>query len=138
MTTFEAVNSITLDVADPGDGNSLAQYVFVTVNSSGEIVAAAADADAVGVTLESVTKAEFDEGKRVVSVAQIEAGGKCPVRVAASAAVAIGATVASGANGEAVTSNAGAAGLGVALSAATADADQEVIQMLFSKAARQA
>lgn len=133
MARFEAVRTVTLPIAA-----AIAQHVFVTVDGSSNAVAAADGSDAVGVSLEGATAQEVTDGKASIPVALVQAGGKVKVRVAASTAIAVGANVASGANGEAITAATGDAILGVALEAAGSDADQEVITVLLNKASRQA
>jgi len=128
---IENVKSLTFQV-----GAAIAQYVFVTFNSSGQIVAAAAGADAIGVTLEGVTAAEFTAGKRAVPVAMIQSGGKCPVRAVASTAIAVGDVISSAANGEAAPTATTRARLGVAVEVAGNDADQELVVIIFDKGAR--
>lgn len=118
-------------------GAAIAQFIFVTIEATtGNVVPCAADGDAIGVTLEACTAAEFTAGKRAVAVALLQAGGKLRVKVAASTAVAVGDIVGSGANGELVPTNAAMARLGVALQACSNDAAQEIITILADKAAR--
>jgi hypothetical protein len=118
-------------------GGAIAQYIFVTIEAvTGNVVASAADGDAIGVCLEAVSAAQFSGGKTSVAVALIQSGGKCMVKVAASAVVAVGDKVGAGANGECVPTNAGMAQLGVALELASNDAAQEIITILFDKSAR--
>lgn len=127
----ENVKSLTFQV-----GAAIAQYVFVKFNSSGQIVVTAAGEDAIGVTLEGVTSTEFTNGKRAVPVAMIQSGGICPVRAAASTAIAVGDVISSAAAGEAKPTATTNARLGVAMEVAGSDADQELVAVLFDKAAR--
>lgn len=133
MGVFEHLKPVSMPI-----GGAIAQGIFVVVNASGQVAAAGDGADAVGVTLEAVTAAQYDSGNGQVTVpvALIQAGGKVPVRAAASTAIAVGDRVASGANGEVIPAAVGDAVLGVALEAAGSDADQEEITVLLDKAAR--
>ena len=133
MGFFELGKSLTLPI-----GGAIAKGIFVTVNSSGQAVAAADGADAVGVTLEEVTTALYDSGNGQVTVpvALVQAGGVVPVKVTASTAIAVGAFVASGAGGTAIVAATGDAIIGVALEPAGSDADQEIIAVLLHQAAR--
>lgn len=117
-------------------GAAIAQYVFVKVNSSGQVVVTGAGEDAIGVTLEGVSSQEFTDGKRTVPVALIQKGGKCPVKAKASSAIAVGDVISSAANGEAVATLTTNARLGIALEVANVNAAQEIITILFDKAAR--
>lgn len=128
---LENVKPLTFQV-----GAAIAQYVFVKFNSSGVIVVTGAGEDAIGVTLEGVTSTEFTAGKRAVSVAMIQSGGKCPVRAAASTAIAVGDIISSAANGEAKPTATTNARLGVAVEVAGNDADQELVGIIFDKGAR--
>lgn len=117
-------------------GAAIAQYVFVKFNSSGVIVVTGAGEDAIGVTLEGCTAAEFTAGKRAVPVALLQAGGKVQVRVKASSAVAVGDIISSAAAGEAVATLTTNARLGVAMEAASNNAAQEIITIIADKGAR--
>lgn len=121
-------------------GGAIGANIFVKLNSSGQVEAAGQGEDAIGVTLEGVTTAQYDSGNGqvTVSVALIQAGGKVPVKAEASTAITVGATVTPGANGGAEPAASGDAQLGYALEAAGSDADQEEITVLLDKAARQA
>lgn len=134
MGFVENVRTITMPI-----GGAIAQAIFVVVNSSGQVAAAGDGTDAIGVTLEAVTTAQYDSGNGqvTVTVALIQAGGKVPVRVVASTAIAIGDRIASAAAGEAKVSATGDAELGWALEVAGSDADQEEITILLDKSSRQ-
>lgn len=132
MAFFEATKEVTLPI-----GGAIAQYIFVTVNTSGQAAAAANGADAVGITLEAVTTAQYDSGNGQVTVpiALVQAGGKAPVRMTASSAIAVGDLVASDTAGTAIEAATGDAIIGICLEAAGVDADQEVITILMHQAA---
>jgi len=115
---------------------AIAQYICVTINTSGQVVAAAVGADAIGVTAEGVTAAEFTAGKKVVPVALIAKGGKFPIRVSATLAVAIGDVVSVVSAGEIGPTATTRSRIGIALQAAGVDADQEVITVLLDKGAK--
>ncbi len=126
MGGFENLRTVTMPV-----GAAIAQAIFVVVDAAGEIVAAGNGAQAIGVTLEGVTAQEFTDGKAVVSIAMITAGGKSRVK-AAAAAITRGDNVASDAAGNMVTAATGDAVLGIALEASAA-ATQELITTLLGK-----
>lgn len=122
---FEKVNSITLPI-----GAALAAKRFVTINTSGQAIATTAvTSDAVGITLEGATAAEFTAGKTQLAVA-VPDGSK--VEVEASEAIAIGELVGPATDGRARDADTpGDRILGVALTAAAAAG--ETITMLFLK-----
>lgn len=130
MAFTERANAMTFPV-----GAALGANLFVILNSSGQVAAAGAGGDAVGVTAEAVSAQEFTDGKVVTSVV----GGefiKVKVQAAASTAILVGEAVASDASGNVVPTGVGDSVLGIALEAAGSDADQELITVLLSKEAR--
>ena len=132
MAFFENAKAITMPI-----GGAILANIFVIVNSSGEAVASGNGGDAIGVTSEAVTVALYDAGNGQVTVPVIvNQGCKVKVQVTASTAIAVGAAVASDANGTCIPAAIGDAILGYALEAAASDADQEVITVLLTKAAR--
>lgn len=132
MAFVENCYAVTMPI-----GGAIAANIFVTVNGSGQVVAAAAGADAIGVTAEAVTTLQYDSGNGQVTVpVVINQGAKMKVKALATHAIAIGANIAAGTGGFAQTAASTNAILGVALSVAGVDADQEVITVLLSKAAR--
>jgi len=128
MPFTEAVEAVSFPI-----GGAIAQNIFVVVNASGQVAASANGAAAIGVTLEAVTAAQYNSGagQVTVSVALVQKGGKVPVQVTASSAVAVGDDVASDASGTAITAAVADTILGVCLEAAGVDADQEVITILL-------
>ena len=133
MAFYENIEPLSMPI-----GGAIAQYIFVTINTSGQVIASGDGLDAVGVTLEAVSAAQYDsgDGQTTVSIAMTQGGGKVPVRAAATTAVAIGDAVASAASGELKPAATGDAILGVALAVAGVDADQEIITILLNKASR--
>jgi len=127
MAFFENVQSITMPI-----GGAIEANIFVTVNGSGQVVAAANGANAIGVTLEAVTAGQYDSGAGQTTVpVAVNQGAKVKVKAQASVAIAVGALVASDTAGYAITAATGDAILGVALEAAGNDADQEIITVLL-------
>jgi len=128
MATYEAVEAVSFPI-----GGAILKDIFVVINTSGQVVAAANGAAAIGVTLEAVTAAQYDsgDGQVTVPVALIQKGGKCAVQMTATSAIAVGDLVASDTAGTAIEAATADTILGVCLEAAGVDADQEVITILF-------
>lgn len=133
MAFQEALRTVTMPI-----GAAIARGIFVTVNTSGQVVAAANGADAVGVTLEAVTTAQYNGGlgQTTVPIALIQAGGKAIVVAQASVAIAVGDRISCDTGGFAILAAAGDSQLGVALEAASNDAAQEEITILLDKTSR--
>lgn len=116
MAYDESAVCITL----PANGDlSAQQFKFVSVNSSGRLVATGAGAAAIGV-LQDDPRAAGRPGQVAISGV---------VKVKAEATIAAGASVASDADGGAVTAAVGNVILGTAL---TGGVNGEIISMLFN------
>ncbi len=105
---------------------------FVNVGGTGQAVQHAAQGtDNFGVSLESVTTAEYNsgEGQRTIAVAPHNAGGRVPVE--AGAAIVLGANITTGADGRAETAATGDVIFGTAQEAAGAAG--EFITMLMDR-----
>lgn len=131
MALFEMAKAITLAVADPGASQTLAQYTAVTMTATGiDEPDGATDAIA-GIVLESVSKAEFDAGKVVASVAPLVPGMKVPMvcnePVALNGSVTFNAAANTGGRATDAAAAAGQLVIGVALQAGAAG---EIIQVL--------
>jgi hypothetical protein len=125
---FENVRTVTLPI-----GAAIASNRFVTADASGEAVVGPLNSNAIGVSLEGVTTAQYDsgDGQITIPVGLLNASGK--MRIESGAAVSAGDSISSDATGRAVTSPAGSPILGTALEAAGGAG--EMITVLVQKGA---
>ena len=123
---FEIMRSLTLPI-----GGAIAQYRFVTINSSGQAAAASAVGnDVVGITLEGVTAAEFTAGQVVIPVGVPDGG---ITEAVASEVIAAGNPIGPATDGRARHADtAGDRIIGYALTAAAAAGVR--FNMIFLKA----
>ena len=128
MAFSEAVRYITLPI-----GAAIASNVFCKINSSGQAVVCANNDDAVGITAEAVTTAEYDSGNGQTTVQVALPGCKYPIRMKASTAAVIGGIVTTDAGGEGFQGVTGDRELGYYLETADVDAAQDVVTILFVK-----
>lgn len=89
---FEKVKAVTLPIEDPGADSTLEQYRIVVFDTGlVDEPAAVGDDDIAGVTMDRVTKAEYDDGRQEVSVAPMTPGYIIPVQ--AGEAITVGALI---------------------------------------------
>ena len=105
MAVFEGISTLSVEA---GEDLSSDQYKFVKL-SAGKVIKAGDGGDAIGVLLNAPTSG------LVATVATVDGGGKCKVKLGGT--VAIDAYVGSGSGSTGVTGDTGAVILGQALEA---------------------